>query len=207
MIENQTVQGFLDALASSQTTPGGGSVAALNGAIGAALVSMVCNVTIGKKNYADVESKAQAILEKSESLRAKLTNMVAEDAAAFDQVMLAFKLPRSSDEEKQTRTQAIQTALKGATLVPLHTAQACAEVIALSETIVEIGNVNAVSDGGAGALTAQAGLKVAALNVLINLGGIKDTTFVEETEATLKQTLAGQDALIQEIYDVVKSKI
>lgn len=207
MIQEQTVHQFLDDLAGGSATPGGGSAAAVSGAMGAALISMVCNLTIGRKKYADVESEMRAILEKSEALRASLTQMVTADADAYTKVMAAFRLPRETDEEKAARAEAIQAATKEATLVPLAAARACAQVMALGKPVVEMGNSNAASDAGVGALLARSGLKGAALNVLINLGSLADKAFVAEQEAALHQILAGQDDLADEIYQLVKSKI
>ena len=207
MIKDQSVQQFLDALAGSKATPGGGSAAAINGAMAAALISMVCNLTIGRKKYADVETEMHAILEKSEELRATLTKMVSADSEAFDKVMAAFGLPRQTDEEKVVRDEAIQDATKEATLVPLATARACTRVIALGKTVAEKGNVNAASDAGVAVLLAQAGLKGAALNVLINLGSLKDKAFADGTAAELNQILAGQDVLVEEVYRLVQSKM
>lgn len=207
MIKDQSIQQFLDAMASNSATPGGGSAAAINGAMSAALVSMVCNLTIGRKKYADVETEMQTISGKSEQFRAKLTDMISADVEAFDKVMAAYRLPRQTDEEKQARAEAIQRATQEATLVPLAVARACAEIIALCKPIVEKGNANAASDAGVAALLAQAGLKGAALNVLINLSSLTDNNFVAEKEAELNGILAGQDALTEEIYNLVKSKV
>jgi formiminotetrahydrofolate cyclodeaminase len=207
MSNNQTVLSFLDELASAAPTPGGGGAAALSGAMGAALVSMVCNLTIGKEKFAGVESQMQEIRGKSEALRARLTGMIEEDVAAFDTVMAAYRLPKNSDEEKAARTAAIQQASKEATLVPLAAAHACAEVIDLCRPTAEMGNPNVISDAGVAVLCGQAGLKAAALNVLINLGAIKDETFVAQHRAELDQLLAGHDALANEVYELVKSKL
>ena len=125
----------------------------------------------------------QAILQKSEELRARLTKMTGVDAEAFDKVMAAFRLPRQTEEKKGVRVKAIQDATKEATLAPLTTARACAEVMVLGKSVAEKGNINAASDAGVAVLLAQAGLKGAALNVLINLGSLKDKTFVSEKES------------------------
>ncbi len=207
MSNNQTIQSFLDALASSASTPGGGGAAALAGAMGAALVSMVCNLTIGKEKFAAVEGQMQQILAQSESWRAQLTGMMAEDEAAFDMVMAAYRLPKNSDEEKAARTAAIQEASKKATLVPLAAARACAAVIDLCRPTAEMGNPNVVSDAGVAVLCAQAGLKSAALNVLINLGAIKDQAFVTQQRAELDNILASHEALANEVYELVKNKL
>lgn len=207
MSNNPTVHSFLDDLASAAPTPGGGGAAALSGAMGAALVSMVCNLTIGKEKFAGVESRLQEILRQSELLRGQLTQMIEDDVAAFDTVMAAYRRPKNSDEEKAARTAAIQEASKKATLVPLAAARACAEVIDLCRPTAEMGNPNVVSDAGVAVLCAQTGLKAAALNVLINLGAIKDEVFVAQHQAELDQLLAGHEALANEVYELVKGKL
>ncbi len=201
-----SIQPFLDALAGGTASPGGGSAAAATGAMGAALVSMVCNLTIGKKKYAAAEAEMKEAAQKSEALRAELTQLISADAAAFDEVMAAFRLPKSADEEKAARRQAIQSATKKATLTPLATARACGAVIELCRLVAEKGNVNAVSDAGAGAACAQAGLTAASLNVLINLPSIKDETFVATHRAELDQILTKHN-LAGEVHELVKSKI
>jgi formiminotetrahydrofolate cyclodeaminase len=203
----QKIQTFLDELASSASTPGGGGAAALCGATGAALVSMVCNLTIGKPKFAEVEAQMKEILAKSEALRARLTAMMDEDVAAFNAVMAAYGLPRETDEERAARSAAIQTGSKKATLVPLAAARACAEVIDLCQPAAELGNPNVVSDAGVAVLAAQAGLRSAALNVLINLGAIKDEAFVSQHRAELDETLSGHTRLAEEVYELVKGKL
>ena len=116
--ENDSIQTFLTELASAAPTPGGGGAAAISGAMGAALVSMVCNLTIGKKKYVEVEAELKDVLARSEGLRAGLTGMIAQDVAAFDAVMGAYGLPKGTDEEKDARNTAIQAALKEACDVP-----------------------------------------------------------------------------------------
>ena len=185
---------------------GGGGAAALSGAMGAALVSMVCNLTIGRKKYAAVDTAMQEILDQSEQLRAELTALVAADAVAFEAVMAAYALPKATAEEQAARNVAIQAAIQHATIVPLETARACAQVIALAKPAVEMGNTNVISDAGAGVLSALAGLKTAALNVLINLGTITDETFVATHRAELEQILADHESLAEEVYNSVKSK-
>ena len=206
-MEHQTVQAFLDSLAGDSATPGGGGVAALNGAMGAALVSMVCRLTIGRKKYAEYDAEMREILEKSESLRTALTALMAADVAAFDGVMAAFGMPKATDAEKSTRRQAIQSALKEATRVPLETARACAAVIALAKPVAEKGNVNAASDAGSAAQSALAGLNSAALNVKINLASLKDEAFVSETAAALARIVDGAAATAAEIYATVESRM
>ncbi len=204
---SQPIDTFLDALAGDSATPGGGGVAALNGAMAAALVTMVCRLTIGRKKYADIEPEMKAILQKSETLRARLTGLVTEDVAAFDAVMAAFGLPKSTDTEKLARREAIQSALKEATRVPLETARSCAEVIALAKPVAEKGNINAASDAGSAAQSALAGLRSAALNVYINLGSIRDERFVTEMEAQMAEIFSGAAETVDDIYATVKLKL
>src|SRR5471032_845532 len=139
MITQSSVEKFLDELASGAPTPGGGSAAAIMGAMGAALISMVCNVTIGKKGHEAVESEMKSVRDASEKLRLRLTSMVAEDIAAFDALMAAYRLPKSSEEDKSRRAAAIQSSLLGATETPLACARACAKVVALSRRAGEKG--------------------------------------------------------------------
>jgi formiminotetrahydrofolate cyclodeaminase len=210
MIEKLTdkpTKTFLDELASSAPAPGGGSVAALSGALGAGLISMVCNLTLGKPKYAAVQDDISAILKKSEDLRKKLTDLLEEDVAAYTELSQTMKMPRDTDEQKAVRTKAMDTALKTATEVPMRVAEACVAVMALCPSAAEKGNTNAVSDVGVGILMAEAGLRGAALNVLINLGFIKDERFVNESRKRLNTLLQGKPELRDEIYDLVVSKL
>lgn len=207
MIKDKPVQTFLDELASKASTPGGGSAAAIMGAMGAALVSMVANLTVGKKNYEEVDAEMQDLLVKSEALRDELTGMIKADVDVFDQVMAAYGLPKESDDEKATRSATIQAALKDATDVPLACAKLCADVISICKPMAEKGNTNVISDAGVAVLAANAALRSAALNVYINIGGIKDEEFASDRRAQLENLLAGNDALTEEVYDLVKSKL
>ncbi|MBI4006796.1 MAG: cyclodeaminase/cyclohydrolase family protein [Gammaproteobacteria bacterium] len=207
MIKDKSIQIFLDELASKASTPGGGSAAAIMGAMGSALVSMVCNLTIGKKNYENVEDELKDVLKQAEELRARLTDMVRADVEVFDQVMGAYGMPKETEAEKTARSEAIQAALRAATDVPLDCARACAEAIDLSKVVAEKGNKNVISDAGVAVLAAYAALRSAALNVYINVGGIKDKAFAEERLAELNKILRGTDKLTEEIYQLVKSKL
>jgi len=206
-LTDKPVSQFLDALASSAPAPGGGSVAALSGALGAALLSMVCNLTVGKKKYANVEQDIKAILEKSESLRHKLADLLQADVQAYTAVSQAMKMPRATEEEKAARAETLQKALKGATEVPLQIAEACVEVIALCQPAAEKGNKNAVSDAGVAILMAEAGLRSAALNILINLGWIEDQRFTAEKQRQLDVLLEGKPTLRDQVYDYVVEKL
>jgi formiminotetrahydrofolate cyclodeaminase len=207
MIIEQPVTQFLDELASSAATPGGGSGAAIMGALGAALVSMVCNLTIGKKNYAEVEPEMRSVLHDAEALRQRLADMVAEDIAAFNGLMAAYGLPKLSDEDKAARGAAIQHALRAATEAPLACARACAEVIKLSMRAAEVGNRNVLSDAGVGALAAQAALRSAALNVDINVPSLQDQVFAQACREEMDALLASAVPLSEQAIALVKSKL
>ncbi|WP_027149368.1 methenyltetrahydrofolate cyclohydrolase [Methylobacter tundripaludum] len=206
-IKDKSVQAFIDELASKAPTPGGGSAAAVMGAQAAALISMVCNLTIGKPKYAEVEVEMQSLLEKSEALRETLTGMIKADVEVFDRLMTTYGLPKDSDEEKSVRSEAIQSALKEATVVPLACANACAEAIALSRIAAEKGNIGVISDAGVAVMAAYGALKSAALNVYINAGGLKDKAFADAKLAELETILNGADAAAEEVYQIVKTKL
>jgi methenyltetrahydrofolate cyclohydrolase len=205
--KDTAIEPFLDALASSKATPGGGSAAAIIGAMGAALVSMVCNLTIGKKKYADVEGEMKEVLHKAEALRHKLTGMIEDDVKAFDQVMAAYGMAKETDAEKATRDKAIQAALKQATEVPLRCCHAAREVIDLAAIASEKGNLNVISDAGVGVLAAYAALRSAALNVFTNAKIITDKAFAEAKVKELEKLLAGAEAATEKAYEVVKGKL
>ena len=207
MLSEKPVQTFLDELASSAPAPGGGSAAALSAAIGAALVSMVANLTVGKSKYADVQDDVERILAHSETLRQRCVALLEQDVEAYTAVSAAYKMPRDTDEQKHVRSAAIQEALKGATDVPMKLAEACVEILELCPESAEKGNMRAVSDVGVGALMAEAALRAAALNVWINLGSINDESFVEREGARLEHLLQGKAALKEAIFKDVKSKL
>lgn len=206
-INDQSIQTFLDALASKTSTPGGGGAAALIGAQAAALVSMVCNLTIGKPKYAEVEAEMQAVLQQAEALRAQLTGMMQADVDVFNSVMAAYGLPKETDDEKAARSTQIQEALKAATDVPLECARACAETLKLSRIAADKGNTNVISDAGVAVMAGYAALKSAALNVYINTSSLKDREFVAQRLAALEKILTGADVAAEEIYQVVRGKL
>ena len=205
--KDTAIELFLDALASSKATPGGGSAAAIIAAMGAALVSMVCNLTIGKKKYADVEGEMKAVLHKAETLCHKLAGMIEDDVKAFDQVMAAYGMAKETDTEKAARDKAIQAALKQATEVPLRCCHAAREVIDLAAIVSEKGNLNVISDAGVGVLAAYAALRSAALNVFTNAKIITDKAFAEAKVKELEKLLAGAEAATENAYEVVKGKL
>ena len=206
-LTDKPITNFLDELASNAPAPGGGSVAALSGALGAALVSMVCNLTLGKKAYADVQDDIKDLLAQSEALRQQLTDLLEEDVKAYTGYSKAAKMPRATDEEKAARATAMQAALKVATDVPLSIAETAVKVMDLCMTAAQKGSKWAVSDAGVAVLMAEAALRSAALNVLINLGTLRDQEFVANRRAKLESLLAGRSVMRDEIYDYVVSKL
>ena len=206
-IKDNKIEEFLDALASQSATPGGGGAAAIIGAMGAALVSMVCNLTIGKKKYAEVEADMKDVLGKTEALRRRLTGMIEDDAKAFDAVMGAYGMAKETDADKAARDKAIQAALKQATEVPMRCCHAAREVIDLAGIAADEGNLNVISDAGVGVLAAYAALRSAALNVFTNARMINDKTFAEAKLKELNQLLAGAEAATEKAYGTVKGKL
>jgi len=205
--KDTAVEPFLEALASRDATPGGGSAAAIIGAMGAALVSMVCNLTIGKKKYVEVEGEMKDILAKAEALRVKLIGMIEDDVKAFDTVMAAYGMPKETDAEKEARDKALQAALKEATEGPLRCCHAAREVIDLAAIASDKGNLNVISDAGVGVLAAYAALRSAALNVFTNAKIITDKAFAEAKVKELEKLLAGAEAATEKAYAVVKGKL
>ena len=206
-IKDKSIELFLQELASKQATPGGGSAAAIMGAQSAALVSMVCNLTLGKSKYASVEDDMKSLLHQSENLRDQLTAMIKADVDVFDKLMSAYGLPKETDQDKQERSKQIQRILRAATDVPLECAKACKQVIGLSRIAAEKGSLAVISDAGVAVMAAYSGLKSAALNVYINTGSIKDRTFANAKLIELDDILKGADLETETIYKIVKGKL
>lgn len=202
-----SIDEFLDRLASRDATPGGGSSSAVMGAMGAALVAMVCNVTFGKKGCESLAAELQAVLSESEQLRRRLTDMVAEDMAAFDGLMAAYKLPKDSEEAQMRRSQAIQSSLRRATEVPLDCARTSARVIRLARRAADLGHREVVSDAGVGVLAAHAAARSAALNVLINAPALKDRAFAAAAVAEVDKLLADCAVESESVYNLVRAKL
>ncbi|MFW9852437.1 MAG: cyclodeaminase/cyclohydrolase family protein [Candidatus Thorarchaeota archaeon] len=197
---------FLEELASDAPAPGGGAAAAIAGAMGAALGSMVARLTIGKEDYANVEDLFKTKLEETEVLRAKLTKLVDLDANAFDGVIAAFRLPKETEEEKALRSAKILEEYKNAAEVPMDTVRACKKVIDILIEMGTKGNKNAVSDIGVGALCALTGLKSAIHNVEINLAYIKnkDPEYAEKMYKELEE-LENLDEKVFKLDEEVRS--
>ncbi len=177
---NQDLEVFLEDLASSKPAPGGGSAAAVAGALSAALTSMVANLTVGKERYEDVEDEFNDLLERAEELRVEFLDSIQEDIEAYNRVMDAYGAPKGTQEEKEKRKEAIQKALKGATEPPFKMAELALEVLDLARKCSIDGNQHAVTDAGASAILAEATVRTSLLNVDINLSSISDEEFVKE---------------------------
>ncbi|MBI4870496.1 MAG: glutamate formimidoyltransferase [Candidatus Riflebacteria bacterium] len=181
---------FLDSVAAKTETPGGGSVAALAGALSAALGAMVCRFTLGKKKFADRKDLLERALVRLEELRADLTAAVSEDAAAFDAVMCAMKLPKDSEEQACHRAAKMQEAFEKAISVPLRVMERSVESLELARTLVAKGNPNLASDAGSAVQTARAATACASYNVRINLKGMDDGPRRHEYAARMQALLA-----------------
>jgi formiminotetrahydrofolate cyclodeaminase len=207
MLTEKTVTQFLDELASNSPAPGGGSVAALAGAAGAALASMVCNLTIGKKKYADVQNEMTFVLQQTELLRRELALLIDKDTEAFNAVMAAFGLPKGTEQEQATRSAAIQEATRSATLIPLQVMKVCDQALAHTLTVAQKGNKNSASDAGVAALMLRAGCAGAALNVRINLGGLSDAGFVQQISQQYRAILQSVEHSTREVLAAVDQSI
>lgn len=198
MKSSHATEDFLDALASGKPTPGGGSAAAMAGALGAALAAMVARLTVDRPRFREVEAQMQAIIREAEELRLRLTGLAAEDAAAYDQVLAAYRLPKNTPEAEAERRAAIQAALQQASQTPLNTMDSCLSVLRLAEGAAALGNPNARTDACVGALLAHAGLQGAALNARVNLADIEDKTFVAEAMVAVDTSLVEASALLEQ---------
>jgi methenyltetrahydrofolate cyclohydrolase len=207
VITQSSIDEFLDRLASGDPTPGGGSAAAIIGAMGAALVSMVCNVSFGKKGCEAAEPELRSVLASSEALRRRLSAMVAEDVAAFDGLMAAYKLPKASEQEKTRRADAIQASLERATVVPLECARACSEVVDLARRAAQHGYKHVISDAGVGVAAADAAVKSAALNVFTNAPSLKDRGFAESALEEIERLSSASCTDSAATYAAVRARL
>jgi len=197
---------LLQRLGSNDPTPGGGAAAAVVGALGAALVEMTANLTIGKPRFAGIEAQAREIERRAAQLRQELGALADADAAAFDQVSAAYKLPRGDDAAKAARSEAIQSALYVAADVPMRTARLSAEAIELAETAAPILNPAVISDVLVGALLAQAALESAAINVEINAAAMSDKEAAQQLTENLNQARNGVSERVQRVLDTGRSR-
>jgi len=199
----KTLGQFLEELSSAKPTPGGGAVAALAGSLAAALVAMVASLTTGKRG-AGVESTMRKVRAEAQELRDRLAELIDQDVAAFNRVMAAYKLPQ---DDPAARRQEIEEALQGACEIPREVAERCLRVLELSKIVAEDGNKNAVSDAGATAALAAAGLEVALLNIEINLQSIRDEAFKEEHQQRQEELAAAGARLREEALGLARGRL
>ena len=178
----------------------------MTAAISAALIAMVCNLTIGKRGYTEHDEKLQAVLREADGLRVSALDLAEADARAFETLLASYKLPKDTDEEKQMRARAIQAALAGAADVPLRVAEVAAAVIGLAGDIADRSNVNVLSDVAVAAITAGAALDAAIVNVEVNLAAIDDSA-LRARLATRLTTLAGAASDAQGVARAVRARI
>jgi formiminotetrahydrofolate cyclodeaminase len=202
-----TIADYLDQLASAAPAPGGGSVAALTAAQGAALVGMVLSLTIGRPRFQEHDGELRAIRVEADRLRAECAALIDRDATVLRALIATYKLPRATPEEKAAREAALQTRTREATEVPLAGARAATAIVPLCHRLLPIGNPAAVSDIGVAAACALAAFRSAELNVLINLGTLKDEGFVAEARRELADLGAGVDGAVAEILGAVRERL
>ena len=204
---DMTVAGFTEETASESPAPGGGSISAAMGAMGAALGTMVANLSSHKRGWDDRWEEFSEWAEKGKYYQTELLKMVDEDTNAFNKIMDAFGLPKKTDEDKAIRNKAIQEATKYAIEVPFKVMNLCFESMEVMKAMAEIGNPNSVSDAGVGAIAALAGVKGAFLNVKINGGGLDDKAYVEDVLKKGQEIQAKAAALQKEILNIVNEKM
>ena len=201
------VDGFSEALASDAPAPGGGSAAALEAALGAGLVAMVCRLTVGKAQFESHREALLAVQDRSEALRLALLDAMDRDTEAFLQVSGAFALPKGTDEEKAARSAAIQRGLEACTRTPLEVMELAAETLELAASLPGRFNENSASDLGVAALSLQAGLQGAWLNVRINVGSLRDKELAESCrtrgEALLARALPLAEQVSRQVGDLL----
>ena len=204
---DMTCKGFAEETASESPAPGGGSIAAYMGALGAALGTMVANLSSHKAGWDDRWEEFSGWAEKGQALLRELLHLVDEDTAAFNRIMAVFAMPKSTDEEKAARSAALQAATLYATQVPLRTMKTAFEVFAIVRAMAAEGNPNSVSDAGVGALAARSAVLGACLNVKINAAGLKDRAVADALIAEADALAAEAVRLEAEVLQIVESKI
>jgi len=196
---------FAELVAAGTPAPGGGSVAAYCGVLAASLGQMVCNLTIGKQKYAEAEPRVRAIRSELERLGARLRELIAEDAASFEAVLEAYRLPKDSDEQKAERAAQIQIALQGAVDVPVETAQRGFDILRLLGELADIGNPNALSDVSVGARLAQVAIRGASYNISVNLDSISDRVAAETTREQMKGMIDRSKTIAEQVEAKLKA--
>jgi len=201
------IRGFLEDLASSAPTPGGGTAAAIAGAIGAGLVEMVVALTLAREKYASAHDTVRPIGEAAASAKGELLRLAQEDAEAYDEVVAARRMPKASDAEKALREEHLSAANRRAAEVPLRTARAAAGLLLELPELAEKGNPNAASDTGAAALMLEAATQAALLNVAINLSGIGDSEKADELRRESETLQIDVERLRDRVLERVRARL
>lgn len=203
MLTQKSSREFAALLASKNPTPGGGGAAALVGALGVALNSMVANFSMGKKKFIDVKEKHEDLLKRGEILREKLIDLVDKDALVFEPLSRAYVMPSNTEEEKKAKDIELQKCLKVACSAPMETLELSYEAIKMHEEILDISSKNIISDVGVGVQCLKAALNSAYLNVLININSITDETYVRENKEKAEKLLSEGNKIADEVYAIV----
>ena len=206
-VKDATVEQFLAAVAAPTPTPGGGSVSALAGALSAALSRMVVGLARGKTGYEGVEVELAQIETRGKVIQRRLESLIDEDARAYEAVIAAMRMPKSSEKEKAARVGAMQAAYRKATEVPLETMDRCVEALELAEAAVKKGNRSATTDAAVAILLAEAAIRGASLNCAVNLASIRDETFRSNAEERVEQLLKRADEIGHEAMAVVTERL
>lgn len=206
-LQDLSLKQFLEKTASNEPVPGGGSISALNGAIASSLAQMLAGLTIGRKNYVEVEDLMKEYMPKFETYRTHFLDDIDRDSEAYNLVMNAYKMPKESDEEKTVRNEKIQEATKVASLVPMEIAERAFEMLCFIAETTRKGNKNAITDGCVAMMTCRTAVLGALLNVRINLGGLKDADFVKEMAEKCDRIERETIAKEKEITDWVSTQL
>lgn len=201
-LKQMTLEDFCAKTASSEPAPGGGSVAALAGALAASLAEMVARLTADKKGYESAAAEMNGLIPRAAALRKELLDGITRDSTSFNAYMEALSLPKGTDEQKETRRQAMQNALKKAAEVPLQVAATAAKVMPMASVLVKKGNKNAVTDGLVAAMMTRTAVLGALLNVKINLGSIRDEAYVAGMKKTISEL---ENGIVREEAAVLSS--
>ena len=203
-LHSVSVLKFIQDLGSSAPAPGGGSVAAMNGATAAALLEMVANLTLGNAKYEAVYEEMRSIQEAMCAVKEEFVHYINKASAAFMELMNSFKLPKDTEEEKTHRKEEIQRTTKQAALVPFAIGKLAYSLLSVAETVILRGNANAITDGMIAVINARAAVKSAFLNVKINLGSIHDAEFVKDLADAMDEMESGLDAEEQRLLSLAK---
>lgn len=206
-VKDETVEEFIARVAAPTPTPGGGSVSALAGALSAALSRMVAGLARGKKGYEPVERELVEIEARGRVVQSRLEALVDADARAYEAVIAAMRLPKSSEPERAARVGAMQAAYRKATEVPLETMERCVEALELAEAAAKKGNRGATTDAAVAVLLAESAVRGASLNCAVNLASIRDESFRSQAEQKVEQLLKRADEIGHEAMAVVTERL